>query len=56
LRTFALCEEEVKKPAARQRNIVKDIYAPFTDAQISAKVAELVRPKDSNWSGRVDVI
>jgi amidophosphoribosyltransferase len=35
---------------------VKDIYAPFTDVQISAKVAELVRPKDSTWTGGVDVI
>lgn len=56
LRTFALCEEEVRKPAAQQRNVVKDIYAPFTDVQISAKVAELVRPKDSTWTGGVDVI
>jgi amidophosphoribosyltransferase len=56
LRTFNLCEEEVKKPANEQRNVVKDIYAPFTDDQISAKVAELVRPKDAGWSGRVDVI
>lgn len=56
LRTYALCEEEVKKPAAQQRNVVKDIYAPFTDEQISAKVAELVSPKDTNWTGKVDVI
>lgn len=56
LRTFTLCEEEVKKPAAEQRNVVKDIYAPFTEAQISAKVAELVRPKDTGWTGTVDVI
>ncbi|MEL6253459.1 MAG: amidophosphoribosyltransferase [Bacteroidota bacterium] len=28
------------------RNVVKDIYAPFTDEEISAKIAELVCPKD----------
>jgi len=27
------------------RNVVKDIYAPFTPEEISAKIADLVRPK-----------
>lgn len=56
LRTFALCEEEVRKPAALQRNVVKDIYEPFTNEQISAKVAELVTPKEIGWKGSVEVI
>jgi amidophosphoribosyltransferase len=56
LRTFNLCEEEVKKHATLQRNVVKDIYSPFTDVQISAKVAELVKPKNGGWTGSVDVI
>ena len=57
VRTYDLCEEEVKKPADQQRNVVKDIYAPFTDAQISAKVAELVeRPRTPPGPASVDVI
>jgi amidophosphoribosyltransferase len=29
-------------------NYVKEIYAPFTDKQISAKIAEMIRPADLN--------
>ena len=31
-----------------QMNHVKKVYAPFTDDQLSIKVAELLRPKDLN--------
>jgi len=37
-------------------NYVKEIYAPFTDEQISRKISEIVYPKDRDWDGEVSVI
>jgi amidophosphoribosyltransferase len=39
---YAACQAELKKPAKEQVNAVKAIYAPFTDAEISAKIAEML--------------
>jgi amidophosphoribosyltransferase len=33
---------------------VKRIYAPFTDEEVSARIAELVRPKE--WTGELRVV
>lgn len=55
-RTYENCVAELKKPTIEQRNVVMDIYAPFTDEQISAKVAELVYPQGTSWKGEVHVI
>lgn len=33
-------------PKEKIKNIVKEIYAPFTYEQLSAKISELLRPKD----------
>ncbi|HEY1081229.1 MAG TPA: amidophosphoribosyltransferase [Prosthecobacter sp.] len=55
--TYDACKEEIAKPKAEMRNAVKAIYAPFTDAQISAKVSELVYPQHTTaWKGEVRVI
>ena len=54
--TYLAAMAELKKPAGEQRNVVKDIYAPFTTEQISQKVADLVKPKDCHWGGSVQVI
>ncbi len=37
-------------------NYVKEIYAPFTDEQISRKIAEIVYPTDRDWNGEVSII
>lgn len=37
---------ELLKPKEEQVNQVKNLYRPFTAEQISAKIAELLRPKD----------
>lgn len=37
-------------------NHVKQIYAPFTDEEISAKIAQLVTPKDLPWKGEIQVV
>lgn len=54
--TYTRCLEELKKPKEQQINIVKAIYAPFSDAEISAKIAELVFPPKIGWSGELRVI
>jgi amidophosphoribosyltransferase len=36
----------VGRPLAEQENVVKEIYAPFSAAQISDKIAELLTPPD----------
>jgi amidophosphoribosyltransferase len=50
------CEEELKKPRDQMGNAVKAIYAPFTNEEISAKVAQLVAPQHTPWKGEVKVI
>lgn len=40
------CLAELKKPIAQMENKVKDIYAPFTPEQISAKISTLLKPKN----------
>lgn len=41
-RVYRECKAELAKPVDRQVNAVKGIYAPFTDEEISAKIAEMV--------------
>ena len=48
------CLEEVKKPAAEQKNCVKAIYEPFTDAEISDKIAEMLTP--SNTRAKIKIV
>lgn len=46
--TYEKCLAQVQLPDEQVRNYVKDIYAPFTPEQISAKCAELLKPVDLN--------
>ena len=41
---YKKCLEQVNLPKEQVRNYVKEIYAPFSDEQISAKIAELLTP------------
>jgi amidophosphoribosyltransferase len=43
----------VGKPLAQVENVVKDIFAPFTDEQISAKITELLTPADTKAEVRI---
>ncbi len=54
--TYHGCKEELKKPVHEQANAVKGIYAPFTDEEISAKIADLVYPVKSAWKGELHII
>ncbi|MFV0483703.1 MAG: amidophosphoribosyltransferase [Bacteroidales bacterium] len=42
---YANCCEQLKLQDAEMINAVKDIYKPFTAEQVSAKIAELLRPQ-----------
>lgn len=53
---YEACLDEVKKPCQEQVNRVKAIYQPFTAAQISAQIAQLVYPKDIAWNGSVRIL
>jgi amidophosphoribosyltransferase len=44
--TYAAAKLELEKPAEEQRCVVKDIYAPLTDAEVSKKIAEMLKPSD----------
>lgn len=54
--TYLACKAELKKPKEEMRNAVKAIYAPFTDEEISAKIAEMISPEETPWHGEVKVI
>lgn len=46
--TYEKCIAQVNLPDEEVRNYVKDIYAPFTPEEISAKCAEILKPVDLN--------
>lgn len=48
------CIAQKDKPKEEIENYVKDIFAPFTDEEVSAKIAEMLRPDDIN--AEIDVI
>ena len=41
--TYRKCREQLEKPRNEAVNHVKAVYAPFTDAQISEKIAQMLR-------------
>jgi amidophosphoribosyltransferase len=43
---YERCKEQLEKQTDEMKNFVRMIYQPFSTAQISAKIAELVRPED----------
>ncbi len=51
---YELCVDEVKRGGVV--NHVRRIYEPFTPAEISKKIVELVRPNNLEWTGEVEVI
>jgi amidophosphoribosyltransferase len=51
--TYNACKAEMRKPKEEMRNAVKAIYAPFTDDEISAKIAQMISPEETPWHGSV---
>jgi amidophosphoribosyltransferase len=43
---YKRCKAQQNLPKEEIVNVVKDIYKPFTDEQISAKIAQMLTPKD----------
>ena len=48
------CREAVAK--GESINYVQGLYAPFSPEEISAKIAEFVRPTGVEWQGEIEVI
>ena len=44
--TYEAAKRELAKPGSEQRCVVQDIYAPLTDAEVSKKIAEMLKPQD----------
>ncbi len=53
---YRLCRDELQKPEATPVNHVRKLYDLFTPEEISAKIAEFVRPKGVDWQGPIEVI
>lgn len=44
--TYNKCKESENIPIDKQENYIKNIYAPFTDEQISEKISKMVTPQE----------
>ncbi len=44
---YEKCIKQIAYPKENIKNYVKEIYAPFTDDEISAKISELLKPEDT---------
>lgn len=53
---YRKCVDSLRSGNAGKINYVKEIYAPFTDEQISRKISQVVYPHDQGWEGEVSVI
>jgi amidophosphoribosyltransferase len=51
---YQKCKEQLSLPKAEYVNYVKEIYAPFTDEEISAKIGALLTP--DNIKAKVEII
>ena len=45
---YEKAKAELQKPKEEQVNVIKEIYAAFTNAQISEKIAALIKPQELN--------
>lgn len=46
--TYKRCLEQENKDSKEVVNCVKDIYAPFTDEEVSAQITKMLTPDDTN--------
>jgi amidophosphoribosyltransferase len=53
---YRACLEEVGKPKEKQVNLVKEIYAPYSAEEISARIARMLFPGDIAWNGRLSIV
>jgi amidophosphoribosyltransferase len=52
----ANCKAQAMLPVSQMQNEVKALYDQYSLKDISRKIAELVRPTDLDWNGKLDVI
>lgn len=52
--TYQRCLEQTSLPAAEQTNCVKAVYEPFSDVEISAKIAAMLKPAEV--CAKVDIL
>ncbi len=45
---YKKCKEQENLPKEQINNYVKEVYAPFTDDEISRKIADILTPEDTN--------
>jgi amidophosphoribosyltransferase len=50
---YQKCKESSKLPKEEVENYVKEIYAPFTDQEISDRIAQIITPKEINAEVKV---
>jgi len=55
-RVYQKCLTEMDKPPAERANCVKEIYAAFSDEDISAEISRMIYPEKTDWKGQVEVI
>jgi amidophosphoribosyltransferase len=53
---YGLCRRELAQTDASMVNHVRCIYEAFTASEISAKIADLVLPRNIEWTGPVQII
>lgn len=45
---YKKCKEQENLPKEEIKNYVKEVYAPFTDDEVSRKIADILTPEDTN--------
>lgn len=53
---YEACVEACAQDHSPAENLVKRIYAPFTDEEISVKISELVSPAMLDWQGEIQIL
>ncbi|MBA3936874.1 MAG: class II glutamine amidotransferase [Planctomycetes bacterium] len=53
---YRACIAEEAKARPESINHVKRVYEPFTDDELSERIAKLVRPTDLTWDGEVRIV
>ena len=53
---YGLCRQDLQDGRANTVNHVRKIYEPFTPEEISAKIVELVQPRNLEWKGPVQIL
>ena len=53
---YGLCRRDLGAGGANAINHVRRIYEPFSAAEISARIVELVYPRNIEWNGPVQIV